>query len=97
MRKSLLSVICACISIYATAQDITHNPSLDGQLSSMFQNMELQRVPTGYLLDRAVEAVDIRRFDGTNTNDNYSDPTVFQAFLQTMNSAVVNNSALSKC
>ena len=57
MRKFLLSVICACISIYATAQDITHNTIIDEQLSSIFQNMELQRVPTGYLLDRAVEAV----------------------------------------
>ena len=43
----------------ALAQDITQNQTLDNAIASMFQYLELDSVSTGFLLDRAVEAVDI--------------------------------------
>lgn len=77
----------------AWAQDITQNQTLDNAIASMFQYLELDSVSTGFLLDRAVEAVDISRFNGTLTNDNYVDLMSFRNTLITLNSAVVNSVA----
>lgn len=79
----------------AWAQDITQNQALDNALASMFQPLDLDSVKTGFLLDRAVEAVDIRKYNGTLANDNYVDLMSFRNTLITLNSAIVNSTATS--
>lgn len=95
MKKTILALILLSVLCHygVQAQDITQNQTLDNALASMFQYMELDRVPTGFLLDRAVEAIDIKKFNGALTNDNYVDLMSFRNTLITLNSAIVNSHA----
>lgn len=90
----LFVVIAALFSAYAAAgQDITQNPSVQTALSSMFEHvtMNTTRIPTGYLLDRAFEVIDVRSFSGDSlTSHNYADVGVFRNCLLTINSSRVN-------
>ncbi|MBO4567151.1 MAG: hypothetical protein J5695_07985 [Bacteroidales bacterium] len=61
-------------------------------LYSMFSELELNRVPTGYLLDVAVERADLHKYNGTLTSDNFSDVAVLRNVLATVNSSSVNAS-----
>ena len=72
------------------AQSSPSNP-----VSSVFEYLETNRVPTGYLLDAAVELADLHKFNGTLSNDNYSDIALFRNALATINSAKVNSTAAS--
>ena len=97
MKQKVILFILLCLLCFskAWAQDITQNQTLDNALASMFQFLDLDSVKTGFLLDRAVEAVDIRKFNGTLTNDNYVDLMSFRNTLITLNSAIVNSAATS--
>lgn len=91
----LLVVIATLVSAYtALGQDITQNASVQTALSSVFEHvtMNTTRIPTGYLLDRAFEVVDVRSFSGDSlTSNNYADVGVFRNCLLTINSARVNS------
>ena len=97
MKQKVILFILICLLCFskAWAQDITQNQTLDNALASMFQPLDLDSVKTGFLLDRAVEAIDIRKFNGTLTNDNYVDLMSFRNTLITLNSAIVNSTATS--
>ena len=78
----------------ALAQSVQSD--IGSALESMFENMDLSssRVPTGYLLDRAVEFTDISLYNGASlTSDNYSDITIYRNAVFAMNSARVNSAA----
>lgn len=78
----------------ALAQSV--QSGIGSALESMFENMDLSssRVPTGYLLDRAVEFTDISLYNGASlTADNYSDITIYRNAVFAMNSARVNPAA----
>ena len=97
MSRSIirLTIVISCfvlLPLVGIAQDITQNEYTESFLSSMFENLEVDRVPTGYLLDRAFEAANVRLYNGTSLSDsNYVDIPVFRNILLTMNSAKVNN------
>ena len=97
MKKTILALILLSVFCHfgVQAQDITQNQNLDNALASMFQSLELDRVQTGFLLDRAIEAIYIRNFDGTLTSDNYVDQAAFRNTLITLNLARVNSNATS--
>ena len=78
-----------CLSS-AYAQNASPN-----QISSVFEHLETDRVPTGYLLDSAIELADLNKYNGTLSNDNYTDIAVFRNVLATINSAKVNQTAAS--
>ena len=80
----------------ALAQSV--QSGIGSALESMFENMALSssRVPTGYLLDRAVEFTDISLYNGASlTADNYSDITIYRNAVFAMNSARVNSAAVA--
>ena len=59
IKGLFLCLFLSFINIIANAQDLTQNAAVNSYLSSMFANMELSRVPTGYLVDKAVEVADL--------------------------------------
>ena len=78
------------------SQDITQNSNVNNYLSTMFEDMELNRVPTGYLLDRAFEVADLSLFNGQTLSDaNLADIGIFRNSLLTINSSVVNSNGQS--
>lgn len=96
MKRVLFVINCLTICFFAEttvfSQNITYNSAIEEQLYSVFEELELDRVPTGYLLDRAMELVDFSSYNGQSLNtDNLADfETLINAF-RTMNSASVNN------
>ena len=94
-------VICLALfllgsGLQALAQDITQNSNVNSYLSTMFEDMELNRVPTGYLLDRAFEVADLSLFNGQTLSDvNLADIGTFRNSLLTINSSVVNSNGQS--
>lgn len=95
MRR-VFTTISLIISLLAEttvfSQNITYNSAIEEQLYSVFEELELDRVPTGYLLDRAMELVDFSLYNGQSLNtDNIADFETFINGFRTMNSARVNN------
>ena len=62
---------------------------------SIIEPLAKDSVSTGYLLDAAVDMVNLHRFNGSLTSDNYTDVGVFRNALFTLNSAKVNTRAAS--
>lgn len=76
----------------AYSQDITQNQNVENTLESIFSELQVDSVKTGYLLDRAFEVSNVRSFNGTAlTDSNYVDVNTFRNIILTMNSASVNN------
>lgn len=96
-RLLIISLFLFCIeSINVSAQDITQNSNVNSYLSAMFEEMELNRVPSGYLLDRAFEVADLSLYDGQSLSDgNLADIGVFRNCLLTINSSIVNSNGHS--
>lgn len=76
-----------------SAQDITHNDNIENYLSSMFQYLDMSKVSTGYLKDRAIETIDFFAFNGLSPNSSDADLEDLYNSLLTANSAKVNNVA----
>lgn len=96
MKRVLFVINCLTICFFAEttvfSQNITYNSAIEEQLYSVFEELELERVPTGYLLDRAMELVDFSLYNGQSLNtDNIADFETFINGFRTMNSARVNN------
>ena len=60
------------------------------RLDYMFQPLEKDRVPTGFLLDYAIDLVDLTQYDGTTlTDSNYVSLTTYEDILHSLHSACV--------
>lgn len=96
-RLLFLSIsLIGIVQIKGFSQDITQNSNVNSYLSTMFEDMELNRVPTGYLLDRAFEVADLSLFNGQTLSDvNLADIGTFRNSLLTINSSVVNSNGRS--
>lgn len=58
------------------------------RLDYMFQPLEKDRVPTGFLLDYAIDLVDFTQYDGTTlTDSNYVSLTTYEDILHSLHSA----------
>ena len=43
--------------------------SIRSELNAMFANLDKDRIPTGLLLDYAIDTIDLSDYDGTKLND----------------------------
>ncbi|MBR5904898.1 MAG: hypothetical protein IKZ51_00400 [Bacteroidales bacterium] len=94
-KKSIIPVLFASLSLILSLRPSYAQNSPSNLVSSVFEYLETYRVPTGYLLDAAVELADLHKYNGTLSNDNYSDIALFRNALATINSAKVNSTAAS--
>ena len=54
------------------AQTVADNPIVRTALDEMFENLDKERITTGYLLDYAMDIVDMDRYTGSElAEDNY--------------------------
>ena len=72
-------------------QTITHNEIVRSALDEMFEDLDKSKVPTGFLLDYAVDLVEFERYNGMELNDsNYVTTPVFEEILLSLKSASVS-------
>ena len=91
---ALLLGLLLCLSVHLSAQTDVSIQQLAGSVKEPYSELDSSRVATGYLMDRALDLVDVCRFDGTALCDsNYVDASTFRDLLTTMNYAKVNASA----
>ena len=63
---AMIAVAVACLGNSALAQtSIEENDIVRSALDEMFEDLDKSRVPTGYLLDYAVDLVELSDYDGT--------------------------------
>ena len=73
---------------------IEENDIVRSALDEMFEDLDKSRVPTGYLLDYAVDLVELSDYDGTElTDSNYVDRALLADILRSVRSASVIASA----
>ena len=74
-------------TMYAQSQEDLYQDVRD-ELDDMFRNLDKSRVPTGYLLDYAVDLVDMFLYSGDElTDENYVDISIYKDVLSTVRSA----------
>ena len=65
----MIAVAVACFGNSASAQtSIEENDIVRSALDEMFEDLDKSRVPTGYLLDYAVDLVELSDYDGTGVS-----------------------------
>ena len=93
IRYSIIAVLAISIFAYPMAKaqtSIEENPVVRDALDSMFENLDKTKVPTGLLLDYAVDMVDLSYYDGTElTDENYVDNILLDDILRSIRSAAV--------
>lgn len=73
------------------SQTIINNQIVRNTLDEMFEDLDKTKVPTGYLLDYAMDLVEFERFNGSEfTDSNYVTPQIFEEMLYSINSASVS-------
>ena len=91
----MVAVAAMCLSGRVSAQtSIEENDIVRSALDEMFEDLDKSRVPTGYLLDYAVDLVELPDYDGTElTDSNYVNRALLADILRSVRSASVNASA----
>lgn len=94
MRKLAIIVLlvftCLSVPIMSGQENVTDNELVRSSLDRMFENLDKTRVPTGLLLDYAVDIVDFEKYDGQSLIDsNYVTAVTFGDVLRSVNSAAV--------
>lgn len=94
--KAFLIRIVAIITIMMAfafsvpAQTTAENPIIRSELNEMFEDLDKTKVPTGYLLDYAVDMVESGLYDGIAlTDSNYVSVSTFQSLMTSIKSAAV--------
>lgn len=81
----VLLLIALVISINLYSQNVA---PIREQLNYIFQPLEKNRVPTGFLLDYAIDLVDLTQYDGSIlTDSNYVSLTTYEDILHSLHSA----------
>ena len=71
-KIAILFFVAISVPISISAQTVADNPIVRTALDEMFENLDKERVPTGYLLDYAMDIVDMDRYTGSElAEDNY--------------------------
>lgn len=89
----VITLLGILLSIKSYSQSIIDNSDVAEELQEMFGllDKDTTKITTGYLLDQAVDLVDIRKYDGISlNNDNYADIGTFRNFFLSINTAKVN-------
>ena len=92
-QKIILSALLLHIGILVSAQtSIEENTIVRSSLDEMFENLDKTKIPTGLLIDYAVDLVELSKYDGTELSDsNYVNLHIFEDILRSVKSAIVNN------
>ena len=93
----MFSTICLLLFFYYNilGQTVSNNVIVREALDEMFELLDKSKVPTGYLLDYAVDIVDFDNYDGLHlTDSNYVTPSSFCDILTSIKSASVGTSAI---
>lgn len=90
------NIYCCLLFVVFAIGDVnaqtTGEESLRQDLNSIFQGLNKYRVPTGLLLDYAIEYTDIRPYNGKDMSDStIVDRHIFTNILRTLQSSVVND------
>lgn len=90
----ILCLITLCLFlIKSQAQTITSNEVVRSSLDEMFEDLDKSKVPTGYLLDYAMDLVEFDRYNGMElTDSNYVTIPIFEEILLSVRSASVGSS-----
>ena len=90
-RYTVIALLLLTVCVESAAQSsIEENVVVRTSLDNMFANLDKSRVPTGYLLDYAVDLIDFTEYDGTElTDNNYANYYVLEDILRSIRSASV--------
>lgn len=93
-KHIILCLITLCLFlIKSQAQTITSNEVVRSSLDEMFEDLDKSKVPTGYLLDYAMDLVEFDRYNGMElTDSNYVTSPIFEEILLSIKSASVGSS-----
>ena len=90
IKYTLINVILLCVNIVLCAQSITSNEVVRDKLNAMFDDLDKTKIPTGYLLDYAMDLVEFDRYNGMAlTDSNFVTLQIFEELLLSINSASV--------
>lgn len=90
IRKLLICISLMLFNQLSFAQNIEDNEIVRDDLDAIYQNLDKNRIPTGYLRDYAFELIDFELFTGENlTDSNYVDATVLEMMLRSIRSSAV--------
>lgn len=89
-----LALVSSLYNGTSAQTSIEENDIVRSALDEMFEDLDKSRVPTGYLLDYAVDLVELSDYDGSEiTDSNYVDRALFADILRSVRSASVNATA----
>ena len=77
------------------AQNIDAYSEIQSELGFLFENLDKSRVPTGFLLENAIDHTDLSLYDGQLSDNNYVDLPTFECILKTLKSSSVRNTSIS--
>lgn len=96
MKKVIATLICMTILLITvslrpvSAQAIEENPNVRECLDEIFSNIDMDKVPTGFLKDYAFTLVDFDQYDGDKlTDSNYVNNGTFEYILRSIRSSAV--------
>lgn len=96
-NKSIICIASSILFFIMSAStygqtSITENEVVRASLDKMFMNLDKSKVPTGLLLDYAIDIVDFEKYDGRElTDSNYVSPSILENILRSVNSASVTS------
>lgn len=92
MKKHIGIVFFFLLSIKLFAQETsTYCQNVQSSLDSMFESLDRTRIPTGLLLDKAVDLVDILKYDGEDLSDsNVVNISIFEEILHSIHASDVS-------
>lgn len=90
-RKTTLFQLLALLMLMVSVDSFSQNvSSVRQRLNYIFQPLEKNRVPTGFLLDYAIDLVDFTQYDGAIlTDSNYVSLPIYEDILHSLYPACV--------
>lgn len=95
ITKIALSILTILICCNISAQTST-NVNVRSQLDNMFEDLDKSRIPTGFLLDYAIDLLDIEPYNGLElTEQNYVYRPVFDDIVKSIQSAAIRTHSIT--
>ncbi len=89
---SILTILICCNISAQTSTDV----NVRSQLDNMFEDLDKSRIPTGFLLDYAIDLLDIELYNGLElTEQNYVSRTVFDDIVKSIQSAAIRTHSIT--
>ena len=83
------------ISFAQTNVNVSSLSEIRAGLDNMFSTLDKTKVPTGYLLDYAIDLVDFGNYSGQLVDSNYVDNACYADMLYSINSAKITGDSLA--